>query len=68
MLSLTLNSQPISLSPNTLLDQLLAQYLENIDLPFAVAINGVFVPRQQYSKIALNQGDSIEVLSPNVGG
>lgn len=68
MLSLTLNSQPITLSPNTLLDQLLAQYLKNIDLPFAVAINGVFVPRQQYSNTPLNQGDSIEVLSPNVGG
>lgn len=68
MLTVTLNGQRLHTSANTLLDQVLATYLENIDLPFAVAINGVFVPRQQYAKTTLNQGDSIEVLSPNVGG
>ncbi|WP_020559931.1 sulfur carrier protein ThiS [Thiofilum flexile] len=68
MLTLTLNGETIQAHANTLLDQILAEYLENIDLPFAVAINGVFVPRQQYTKTTLKQGDSIEVLSPNVGG
>ncbi|WKE65715.1 sulfur carrier protein ThiS [Gallaecimonas kandeliae] len=36
--------------------------------PFAVAVNGRFVPRSQYDATPLKEGDSIEVLSPMEGG
>ncbi|MCF6436509.1 MULTISPECIES: sulfur carrier protein ThiS [Pseudoalteromonas] len=36
--------------------------------PFAVALNGTFVPRTQCSSTHLTDGDSIELLSPIQGG
>ncbi|KTF15303.1 sulfur carrier protein ThiS [Pseudoalteromonas sp. H105] len=36
--------------------------------PFAVAINGEFVPRSQGQAITVKQGDSVELLSPIQGG
>ena len=35
---------------------------------FAVAINGVFVPRSAYSSTTLAEGDQIEILIPMQGG
>ncbi len=34
----------------------------------AVAINGDFVPRSQYSSLRLNTGDQVDVLAPVQGG
>ncbi|CAM4071799.1 sulfur carrier protein ThiS [Pseudoalteromonas byunsanensis] len=36
--------------------------------PFAVALNGHFVPRNQCSSAQLDDGDSVELLSPIQGG
>ncbi len=36
--------------------------------PFAVAVNLQFVPKTQYTAIALKAGDQIEVISPITGG
>lgn len=35
---------------------------------FAVAINGDFVPRAQYVKTRIEDGDSLDVVAPVVGG
>ncbi len=35
---------------------------------FAVAINGDFVPRNNYESVALTGGEDLEVLSPMQGG
>ncbi|BBN82991.1 hypothetical protein PA25_29760 [Pseudoalteromonas sp. A25] len=36
--------------------------------PYAVALNGQFVPRSQCQSTILSEGDSIELLSPIQGG
>lgn len=36
--------------------------------PFAVALNGHFVPRSECMTTELKEGDSIELLSPIQGG
>lgn len=36
--------------------------------PFAVAINGQFIPQDQHANYSLNEGDCIDVLSPIQGG
>jgi len=36
--------------------------------PYAVAVNGEFIAQSQHAKYALNEGDSVELLSPIQGG
>ncbi|MBH0057818.1 sulfur carrier protein ThiS [Pseudoalteromonas sp. SWXJZ94C] len=36
--------------------------------PFAVAVNGEFIPQSQHGNYVLNKGDNIELLSPIQGG
>lgn len=36
--------------------------------PFAVAINGEFIPQSLHDSTNINDGDSIELLSPIQGG
>lgn len=40
----------------------------DLDTPFAIAVNEAFVAKSNYPDILLNDGDSIEVLSPMQGG
>lgn len=50
--------------------QPLARLLENHQAkpPYAVAVNGRFVPKGQYAALYIKEGDRIEVLSPMEGG
>ena len=70
MLTVQLNGERIVLEQPLPLDQFLMQYLTGSEpsLPFAVALNGVFVPKQDYSLRLLNHHDALEVLSLIVGG
>ena len=36
--------------------------------PYAVAVNGEFIPQSRHSHVVINEGDSIELLSPIQGG
>ncbi|CAM3110672.1 sulfur carrier protein ThiS [Pseudoalteromonas distincta] len=36
--------------------------------PFAVAVNGEFIPQSQHGNYVLTEGDSVELLSPIQGG
>jgi sulfur carrier protein len=36
--------------------------------PFAVAHNGEFVPKAEYTSHELNDGDRIEIVHPSAGG
>jgi sulfur carrier protein len=36
--------------------------------PFAVAINMVFIPNNQYASTEINELDQIEIISPVTGG
>ncbi|MFT7560602.1 MAG: sulfur carrier protein [Flavobacteriales bacterium] len=35
---------------------------------FAIAVNEVFIPKNKYTTLTLNENDQIEVLSPMQGG
>lgn len=35
---------------------------------FAVAVNQAFVPKQKYSRMNLNDNDSIDIITPMQGG
>lgn len=70
MVTVQLNGERIALEQPLPLDQFLMQCLRESEssLPFAVALNGVFVPKQDYSLRLLKDYDALEVLRPIVGG
>ncbi|KZL12656.1 sulfur carrier protein ThiS [Pseudovibrio axinellae] len=50
---------------------ILADALAELDFnspAIATALNGIFVPQEDYSKTNLSQGDRLEVLAPMQGG
>lgn len=67
MLTVCLNNQPQTLNGPQPLSDFLAQQTE-LEQPFAVAINGEFVPRSQYAEVTLQDGDALDVVSPVGGG
>ena len=50
--------------------QTLAALLQHLapEMPYAVARNGEFVPRDSYAECGLNPGDRIEIVRPSAGG
>ncbi|MDO6445530.1 sulfur carrier protein ThiS [Colwellia sp. 1_MG-2023] len=68
--ALILQSNDISKKSKANLTDVLAQYLTSRQqkMSFAVALNSDFVSKSQYSSTLLNDGDSIDVLFPIVGG
>ena len=65
-MNILINGQSVTVSDDTSLTQALNQF--GARPPFAVAVNGDFVPRGQCDAKILNDGDSIELLSPIQGG
>ena len=65
-MNILINGQSVTVSDDTSLTQALNQF--GARPPFAVAVNGDFVPRSQCDTKILNEGDSIELLSPIQGG
>ena len=37
-------------------------------VPFAIAVNGSFVPKSKHEHTLLREGDRIEIVSPREGG
>jgi sulfur carrier protein len=64
-MKLNYNGETLMATTCSLLDLLEAQKAK---APYAVAINGQFVPRSQLSAVELKEGDSIDVMSPIQGG
>jgi sulfur carrier protein len=65
-MNIQINQQTFSLSePATVVDALAAC---GANPPFAVAINGDFVPRTQHAARALQEGDRLDVVRPVAGG
>jgi sulfur carrier protein len=64
-MNITINDELIAISSDKL-----TRCLQDFGAvaPFAVAINGEFIPQSQHSDYMLNEGDSIELLSPIQGG
>ena len=67
MLMLTLNGEPKELSESMSLDSAIALWRPSAE-KFAVAVNGEFVPRGEYSSLILQENDQVELLSAIVGG
>ncbi|EWH05827.1 thiamine biosynthesis protein ThiS [Pseudoalteromonas lipolytica SCSIO 04301] len=65
-MKIVINGQSAVVAEQISLSEALANY--GARPPFAVAVNGDFVPRSQCEIKTLNEGDSIELLSPIQGG
>lgn len=72
-MNITLNGKNTEIAEyKTLTDFFTSLKEENsaLQLPkqFAVALNGNFIPREQYDKSSLQDGDELELLVPMQGG
>jgi sulfur carrier protein len=61
-----INSQAFTLPDDARLADALASY--GALPPYAVAVNGEFVPRTQHGTRALASGDRVDVVRPVAGG
>ena len=69
-ITITLNGKSCQIaSHSSLIDVLTRQGINNNNaIPFAVAVNHTFIPKEEYTKIQLKLGDSIEIVTPMQGG
>jgi len=67
MINLTLNGTPTTLPKPSSLKALL-DARGHTDESFAVAVNNRFIPRQDYEKTLLKEGDCIDIVIPMQGG
>ena len=67
MINVTLNGEAREMSESLTLSAAMGSWSYQGD-SFAVAINEKFVPRSKYAQTEINNGDSIEVVSPLEGG
>ncbi|MCQ8879371.1 sulfur carrier protein ThiS [Pseudoalteromonas shioyasakiensis] len=65
-MKITINGQPFEAANQATLVIVLEEFAAKE--PYAVALNGDFIPRNNCSSTALKEGDSIELLSPIQGG
>ncbi|KPW05409.1 MULTISPECIES: sulfur carrier protein ThiS [Pseudoalteromonas] len=64
-MTITINGELLTIKSSMLVD-----VLQNFGAkpPFAVALNGEFIPQSLHASTTINEGDSIELLSPIQGG
>tara|TARA_B100001063_G_C16595718_1_gene467993 strand:- start:325 stop:519 length:195 start_codon:yes stop_codon:yes gene_type:complete len=64
-MTITINGELLTIKSTMLVD-----VLQNFGAkpPFAVALNGEFIPQSLHASTTINEGDSIELLSPIQGG
>lgn len=68
MIHITINDQPAQCADQAPLQLVLEERQKDADEPFAVALNGEFVPRSRYCEVTLRQGDALDIVSPVGGG
>ena len=67
MIAVTINGKPVQLEGSVSLEQFLDE--RNVNTKFvAVAYNGNVLQKEDYSGIALNEGDVLEIVQPVGGG
>ena len=67
MINVNLNNIPTTLASNTSLEAALTNIDQQLQ-PFAVALNKQFIPQRLYATVLLQDGDSIEIVTPMQGG
>lgn len=72
MITISYNGEAIQCPDRQQLTELLAQQQATTESkankPFAVAINGEFIPKSQYANTLIQANDNIDVVSPVTGG
>nr|WP_106183145.1 sulfur carrier protein ThiS [Candidatus Pandoraea novymonadis] len=61
-----INNETLTVRDSLTLAEALANY--GAKSPFSAAINGFFVPKEQYGARILAPGDTVDVVQPVVGG
>ncbi len=67
-IKISVNDRERELDGPASLTELILQSKDEFSGPFAVAVNGEFVPRHLYQATPLQQGDQIDIVSPVGGG
>lgn len=65
-MQILINQKPHEVSEQMTLDGI--PLLVNAKSPFAIAVNKVFVPKNQYQETIVRENDVIEIISPITGG
>lgn len=65
-IAVSINGEPKMLSPCNL-QTLVAEYNQN-DTTVAVAVNNEFVSKSKYQETVIENGDTIDIVSPVGGG
>ena len=64
---ITLNGRPKETREGTTLEEILCRIEGDISAA-AVALNEAFLPKEKHAETILNDGDTVEVVSPHPGG
>lgn len=67
MLNISINGNNSEIDHTVSLREIVDQHKTG-NGPVAVAVNGEFVPRSEYSTLTINDGDLIDIVSPVGGG
>ncbi len=67
MLHILVNNQSLSLPAGSTVADALAAFGPSQG-PFAVALNDEFLPKSRYQQQALNEGDTLDLVTPVGGG
>jgi sulfur carrier protein len=67
-MDIRLNGEPHRLIGTSLSDLLAAQQIDPTRPGVAVAINDAIVPRAEWPKAVLREGDTVEIVRPHSGG
>lgn len=70
MIEVLINGQAQEVAEGSNIEQIVEQIVEQFagSGPFAVALNGQFVGKENYAKTAVTKADKIDILSPIQGG
>lgn len=68
MIEIFVNDKTITVGSDASLLQVLTRGGFDPSQPFAVALNGEFLPKSRYATVQLNNGDQLDVVSPVGGG
>ena len=66
-MTIQFNGDPMQLAQPVALTELL-EGMQDLPENFAVAVNENFVPRSEYPRTTLSDGDQVELLVPMQGG
>jgi len=69
MIEVTVNGEPLELEEPIVLPELVARIIGDSDRQgIAAAVNGEVVPRQDWERTRVDDGDEVEVIAPFAGG